>query len=1037
MFDPQERTFIKLSVFSHFFNKPFIKSLQIVLSISLLLGLSLMLTPSVQAQDCKDQSNAQPNGTFNLTFLGIAPAGGGKMTYSYKLRWNGTGNGLSHIVIGLCSEITQANLDSFSVTSTPASGPWGCSGTAPQGAPCIQTDNPTGDFYGIKFSPLSPGATSVPPNTDIFITFTLKPAGSVVGFSLSEQGWRLKAGGGFSTGAICGPDCSTIPSAARIKKGSATRYNDGTIGIQWTTSQESRNLGFNVYRDENGQLAKLNAELIAGSALLAGNARLAAGNKYSFWDKGASNDAKYWIEDIDVDNGSSWRGPYFLSQSNESAPAQVQATMISQLGQSQAVVDSSRPVDFAAGNLALSASRVEQSEFAKIQGQLASLDGIKISVRKTGWYRISLNDLMVAGLNTDINFKKLQLFTGGQEQPMLVSLAKNGSIDSSSAIEFYGEALDNDSTDTRTYWLVAGKKVGLRVAQINAPGSSSTNRNFTQTIERRDRSIYYSALLNGDAENFFGAVVSQSGVDQTLNLPHLDSGAAQEAVLEINLQGVTQIAHGVQVQVNGSNIGNFTFTSQLQGTAKMRVPHALLREGINTVRLASQNGQGDISLVNAIRLSYQHTFAADDNVLQLTANGGEQVRISGFTSKAIRVFDVTSPSNVQELIGKIDETNAAAVTFTAQGNGQRRLLAITDEKALTPAKLAANQASNLKDSTNAADLVMITTQELMPAIKALKQARQEEGYRVALVDIEDIYDEFSAGNKSVSAIKDFLAHARTSWRVAPRFVLLAGDASYDRKNYLGFGDNDRVPSKSVDATFIEAASDGWFADFDNDGVPEMAIGRLPVRTAEELAIVVDKLIKFKANKTADAVVLISGKNDGYNFEQASNSLKDVLPSELKIQEVKRGESDTETAIAKTKEAISKGVKVLNYYGHGSINLVQDNILTSEDAAETNNESLPLMVMMTCLTGYFQDASLDSIAESWLKVRHGAIAVWASSGLTIPTGQTRMAQEFYKQIFRQKASLTLGEAAMKAKTVTSDADVRKTWNLFGDPTMRIR
>ena len=34
-------------------------------------------------------------------------------------------------------------------------------------------------------------------------------------------------------------------------------------------------------------------------------------------------------------------------------------------------------------------------------------------------------------------------------------------------------------------------------------------------------------------------------------------------------------------------------------------------------------------------------------------------------------------------------------------------------------------------------------------------------------------------------------------------------------------------------------------------------------------------------------------------------------------------------------------------------------------------------------------------------------------------------------------LTLGEAAVKAKRAISDLDVRRTWVLFGDPTMRFK
>jgi hypothetical protein len=73
----------------------------------------------------------------------------------------------------------------------------------------------------------------------------------------------------------------------------------------------------------------------------------------------------------------------------------------------------------------------------------------------------------------------------------------------------------------------------------------------------------------------------------------------------------------------------------------------------------------------------------------------------------------------------------------------------------------------------------------MEALEPLRQLRESQGLRVALIDIEDLYDEFSFGNKSPRAIKDFLASAKARWSRAPRFVLLVGDASFDPRNYLG------------------------------------------------------------------------------------------------------------------------------------------------------------------------------------------------------------------------------------------------------------
>ena len=93
--------------------------------------------------------------------------------------------------------------------------------------------------------------------------------------------------------------------------------------------------------------------------------------------------------------------------------------------------------------------------------------------------------------------------------------------------------------------------------------------------------------------------------------------------------------------------------------------------------------------------------------------------------------------------------------------------------------------------------------------------------------------------------------------------------------------------------------------------------------------------------------------------------------------------------------------------------------------------------MTCLNGFFADLFTESLAEGlMLSPNGGAVSVWASSGLTEPTVQAAMNQELFRQLFT-RPSITLGEAVIGAKSAVSDIDVRRTWILFGDPTMRLR
>lgn len=198
-------------------------------------------------------------------------------------------------------------------------------------------------------------------------------------------------------------------------------------------------------------------------------------------------------------------------------------------------------------------------------------------------------------------------------------------------------------------------------------------------------------MRNGERENFFGAVIAGEPVEQSLTLRHVDSATSAQATIDVALQGVTSLPHRVWVYLNGSFAGELFFDSQSPGLATFTVAPSQLREGHNTVRLVAQGGPSDVSIVDTIRISYAHSFAADDNALRLLATGGQAVTVSGFTSATIRVFDVTDPDVVTELAAKVEKQKSGyAVTATSPQMGERRLLAIAEEKADQPASLVAN-----------------------------------------------------------------------------------------------------------------------------------------------------------------------------------------------------------------------------------------------------------------------------------------------------------------------------------------------------------
>ncbi|HSO75940.1 MAG TPA: C25 family cysteine peptidase, partial [Blastocatellia bacterium] len=509
------------------------------------------------------------------------------------------------------------------------------------------------------------------------------------------------------------------------------------------------------------------------------------------------------------------------------------------------------------------------------------------------------------------------------------------------------------------------------------------------------------------------------------------------------LQGVTNAPHRVRIDVNGRSAGELGFDGQVSGESRFALPQSWFREGQNVIRLTPLAGASDVSLVDYIRITYWHAYTAESNSLRFTAAGKQIVTVDGFSNSQVRVFDVTDSNSIQELLGTIKKGSSGFnLTIAVQGLGQRTLLAMTGDRAERAASVTANRPSGWRLPNQAADLVIFTRGEFASAIEPLRNLRQSQGLHTAIVDIEDVYDEFSYGNQSPQALKDFLFYATSNWRLSPRFVLLAGDSSYDPKNYLGLGAYDLVPTRLIDTRFMETASDDWFVDFDGDGAPEAAVGRLPVRTALDAARIVAKLLSYHHSKLADDVLLVSDTNDGYDFESVSAQLRRLIPDTARVEEINRGQADAATVRSNLLRALSRGPRLVNYVGHGSSDQWRGNLLTSTDAgALTNRQNLSLFFSMTCLNGFFHDPALESLAEGLLKSRGGAVAVWASSGMSEPGGQAAMDREIFKLIFDSISAgslpQTIGEATTRAKAGVSDGDVRRTWILFGDPSTRLR
>jgi hypothetical protein len=844
------------------------------------------------------------------------------------------------------------------------------------------------------------------------------------------------------------------PTAVKLTGFTATQ-NNGEVVLQWQTGYEARNLGYNIYREQDGKRVAVTPSLIAGSALIAGRqTRLTAGLNYSWHDQTGQNAAgsnktdvagafSYWLEDVDINGTRTLHGPIIPSLDyTRKKERNAQAELLSELSQrtvQSGVRLSSWPAEYAAARSGKNenAATIDPID---VQRQLAGLPGVKIAISKPGWYRVTNAELQAAGLDTR-EAGLLQLYVNGLEVP--IRLSGDGlEFTANDYLEFFGQGSNSPTDAVQTYYLVIGKGGGKRVHDRRATGSSEPSglQSFAYTVERKERMIYFSGLLNGDKENFFGQVVSTTPGSANIPATHLDQTSFAPTRLEIALQGVTTQAHLVRVSFNGTDLGAISFANTDHPRQTFVVPASALHEGDNAVELTSLGGAADVSLVDTLRLTYAHSFTADNNALSFAVSNQQTVRVDGFSNQNIRVVDTTDPYNIDELKPAITELKSDNYAADIQVPGAafrrpHRVLVFTDEQAAPAERLTANVASSWWSQTAGADYLIITRGDLITSLEPLVQLRRNQGMVVRVVDVEDLYDEFSFGQHSPQAIHDFLQRAMGAWTRQPCYLLLAGDASYDPKNYLGQGMNDLVPTRLIDTALTETASDDWLADFNGDGIADLAVGRLPIRTPADANNIVSKIVSYESaapDPTRGAVLVADA-----GFEGPSVAVRNMLPGGLPVATINRASADDATIHNQIIAALNQGPQLTNYLGHGSNGVWTGAALLSSNDAPllTNTTRLSVFTMMTCFNGYFQDAYNDSLAEALLKSPGGAVAVWASTTLTEPAGQNAIDQEFYRVLFHAQTP-TLGEAARAAKVVTTDADVRRTWTLFGDPAMRL-
>lgn len=195
------------------------------------------------------------------------------------------------------------------------------------------------------------------------------------------------------------------------------------------------------------------------------------------------------------------------------------------------------------------------------------------------------------------------------------------------------------------------------------------------------------------------------------------------------------------------------------------------------------------------------------------------------------------------------------------------------------------------------DLIAGTAATTWNAFLARKQ-NQFGAANVRAIPVQDVYNEFSLGRFTPDALQSLLQQAMTVWpNPKPEYVLFLGDATVDTKDYLNRQAQESTYKNWVPTRLYDLAGDifaGYFlsdaalADVNNDGLADLATGRIPARTPAETATLLGKFNSYDAfnfypwsagKEWVGRTVLSTDQTiNNYDFEKAANDYAFAAPS---------------------------------------------------------------------------------------------------------------------------------------------------------------
>ncbi|MCO5248098.1 MAG: type IX secretion system sortase PorU [Chitinophagales bacterium] len=731
---------------------------------------------------------------------------------------------------------------------------------------------------------------------------------------------------------------------------------------------------------------------------------------------------------------------------------------------------------------------------------LSNGDWYKIGVEENGLYKIDAGFLKKIGINvTDALFNQIKIY--GHKGGMLPELAGAERTDDLTEIpiqiqgqgenrviytylegpekweydsvnNFYNYTKNLYST-TKNYFITFNGNQGKRIGSatnIDEPADKDIS-NFDNRQHIEDDRVN---LLNS-GRVWLG---QEFGGSNQLDF-NFDFGSINPAIptrVKIALAaGSANNSNAFQFLSNNNVLRTVSIPSVGTGTlaniANTNATQFTISQGQNPIQLTIRYNRPDfsskawldyITMIANSPISYSQTPLYFRSAASIGWGSISQFHISNW-EKTLQLWDVTNLFDIKE----INVTNG---TFKAKTDVLKEFV-LFEKPMQEPVFIQKIENQNLHHLEQA-DYLIITRKKLMPYAEEIGRLHLEkESLSYHVVDMEQIFNEFSSGNSDLTAIRDFVKmfydRSYTQTGTAPKYLLLFGSGNYDNRDLKDF----YIPSYQSPQSFQETTTygtDDYFGILDDDegdnvintttNLLDISVGRITVDNIDKAQIAVKKIKNYYDQssfgnwRTQVVYIADDGDNDIHihDANQVADFTMDNYPnynvSKIYLDAFKRQSVSGGQRYPDAKEAVNNkiftGAFYMNFVGHGGPNgLTHEKVLTFDDINSwENSDKLFLFCTATCeFTRYDLPSAFSAGERVLLKENGGAIALVSTSRLVFSDKNKVTNENFNRELFAASGNNntnTLGEIFLKAKNLTNTADNNRKFGLFGDPAIRL-